>query len=323
MKKAFFLLIMVVFTNCSKSIETTPDEQMTDSVITHLVSYTTEGVSIQGSMVLPHNEGNIPLVLILSGSGPTDRNGNNNAGLMTNSYKMISDSLVKYNIASLRIDKRGVGASVAPNLQEEDITFDTYLADYTFILQQLETDDFSKIILLGHSEGALFATILSNRGWGDALISVAGTAQTLDDLLLEQLADQPANIVDEARMILDSLANGQQVTEISDVLESLFRTSVQPYLISSLQYDPLTEMALVTQPTLVVHGTTDIQVRSEEANILADQHLNTELVIIENMNHVLKKASSNYQENIATYSNRSLSLHDSLISPLIQFIDGI
>jgi uncharacterized protein len=288
------------------------------------VTLNSEGFTIYGSLKLPNTNGQFPLVLIIAGSGPTDRDGNSTSGLNTNCYKLISDTLAMQGIASLRYDKRGIAKSYIAGFNEANLTFDNYVTDAKNWIQKFKSDNrFSKIFILGHSEGALIGSIVANQISLDGFISVAGTAQRADSLILQQLSSQPDYIINESRVIIDSLNKGILVSNVDQTLYSLFRPSVQPYLISWFKYNPKIEMSKIRIAILILHGTTDLQVNYSEANQLGTNNTNAKVVIIDNMNHILKNSSSNYQENMATYSNPKLPLSVRFSIELIGFINMI
>ena len=315
--RELFSLLLIVLFGCS---EVEPELTEYYPFETE-ISLVTKTATILGSLKLPNENGQFPIVLIIAGSGPTDRNGNSTIGLNTDCYKMLSDTLAMNGIASLRYDKRGIAKSYYAGFNESELIFDDYIDDAKKWIELIANDDkFKKIFILGHSEGALIGSIVANQTQLGGFISVSGTAQRLDSLILEQLSDQPDYIKIEAQNIIDSLNNGILIPDVSQELYSLFRPSVQPYLISCLKYNPRTEISRIESPLIVLHGKTDLQVKYSEAQILADCNPNAEILIIDNMNHVLKNASSDYQENIATYSNPNLPLSSTFCESLINFI---
>ena len=118
-----------------------------------------------------------------------------------------------------------------------------------------------------------------------------GVAQSADSLLLEQLQTQPDFVKNESRRILTSLREGQTVDSVSKPLYALFRPSVQPYLISWFQYQPAKVIAELTQPVLIIQGTTDLQVQVKEAEQLAKAQPEATLQFINEMNHVAESGS--------------------------------
>lgn len=326
MQQMKLILILLSFSvlasGCSENNDEVTDKEDRYNPIETEITLDTETAKIYGSLKLPNETGQFPIVLIIAGSGPTDRDGNNTMGLNTDSYKMISDILALNGIASLRYDKRGVAKSYYSDFNEADLTFDHYVNDAESWIDKLKNDNrFTKILILGHSEGALIGSVVANKNSIDGFIAVAGTAQRADSLILEQLSEQPDNIRIEAQTIIDSLNKGILVPSVSQTLYSLFRPSIQPYMISWFKYNPKIEISTITSPILILHGSTDLQIKSSEAQLLADNNSTAEITIIENMNHVLKNSSNDYQENMATYSNPDLPLSDRFCDLLIEFTE--
>ncbi|EMF47927.1 Hydrolase, alpha/beta fold family [Planococcus halocryophilus Or1] len=167
----------------------------------------------------------------------------------------------------------------------------------------------------------MIGMVAANEQPATSFVSLAGAGRPLDEVLLEQLTVQlPGNLLVESRDILVQLKEGNLVAQVSPELASIFRPSVQPYLISWLAYDPQKELAKLDMPILVIGGTTDLQVPLEDAELLKAAHEKAELLIIENMNHVLKTATAVPEENMATYSNPDLPLADGLIDGMVEFL---
>lgn len=278
---------------------------------------------IKGTLSVPKAARKIPVVLLIAGSGPTDRNGNSSLipGKL-NYLSEISDSLATQNIAVLRYDKRGIGES-STNKSENESIFEDLVDDVSAIITHLKADNrFSKIILAGHSEGSLVGMLASQRQKVDGFISLAGPGFNIDTILKKQLeAGLPAKDLKVALNVLDSIKLGREVKQkLSPALETIFRESVRPFLTSLMKYNPQTELAKLTIPVAIVQGTNDIQVGIENAKELKAAKPAAKLVLIEGMSHILKEAPANREQNIATYSNNDLRLHPKLISALSQFI---
>jgi len=280
--------------------------------------------TLHGTLALPDKPAPVPVVLFVSGSGPTDRDGNTRLlPGKNNSLKMLADSLASHGYASLRYDKRGIAASKSAVQSEDSLRFEDYVGDAVDWIEQLRQDErFSQIIVLGHSEGSLIGMLAAKEAKTDAYISVAGMAQPADSLILEQLAPQSDFIKDEAQAIITSLQGGQVVDSVSQTMFALFRPSVQPYLISWFNYRPADIIQQLTQPVLIVQGTTDLQVKVKEARRLAKAQPKAELAIINEMNHVLKTAPADPQTNLAAYSNPDLPLTDGLVENITSFLDN-
>jgi hypothetical protein len=287
------------------------------------VNLQTNTGKVEGTLSIPSNVSHCPVVLIIAGSGPTDRNGNNNMGLKTDAYKQLADTLRQHGIASLRYDKRGIAASQSLLFKESDVRFDTYIQDAKAWIDQLETDKrFSKIIVAGHSEGSLIGmAACENNLKVAAFISISGAGRPADELLKEQLQTLPQEIKNYIFGVIDKLKKGETETNVPVQYNSLFRASVQPYLISWFKYDPQIVIAKLNIPILIVQGSTDIQVSVKDAELLAKAQPKAQLVIIPGMNHALKNCATTAQtEQMVTYGNADLPLNKEFATTVIHFI---
>lgn len=282
--------------------------------------------TLHGTLRLPASCGRVPLALLIAGSGPTDRNGNApQLGLHTDAYRKLANALAEHGVASLRYDKRGVARSAGAAARESDLRLDTYADDAAAWLAQLKEDPrFAQRIVVGHSEGSLLGMLAAQREPVAALVSVAGPARGIGKILREQLARQlPAPLLPRAQAILGRLEMGEQVADVPAALSSVFRPSVQPFLISWLAYEPAAEIAKLRIPTLIVQGTHDVQVPSSEADGLARARPDASVLRIEGMTHVLTLAASDSAAQQAAYRDPSLPLAPALIDGLAQFIERL
>ena len=159
----------------------------------------------------------------------------------------------------MRYDKRGIAESKGAGKSETDLRFDDYVNDAKEWTQLLKKDKrFSKVIVIGHSEGSLIGMIAGTTA--DKFISIAGAGQSADKILKEQLSSQPKEVQDLSFPMIDSLKNGKTIDNVPPMLNSLFRPTVQPYMISWFKYDPQNEIKKLSILTLILQGTTDIQV---------------------------------------------------------------
>ncbi|WP_256975903.1 S9 family peptidase [Paenibacillus sp. MY03] len=276
-----------------------------------------------GQLELPAGDGPFPLMIIIAGSGPTDRDGN--SLLMpgkNNSLKMIAEQLAAEGVASIRYDKRGIGNNAGLGGKEEDTAFKDFVDDAASWVQFAKKDNrFSKVGIIGHSEGSLVGMAAAQQAGADAYVSIAGAGRPIDQVMLEQLEAQlPANLLKESKDILEQLKQGKQVDTFSAELQNLFRQSVQPYMISWLQYDPARLLGELNIPVLIINGTTDIQVPVKDAELLHEAKKESKLLIIDGMNHVLKESSNDQAENMATYTNPDLPLTKGLIDGIAGFL---
>jgi len=278
---------------------------------------------IYGTLMMPKDREGSTVALIIAGSGPTDRNGNNSS-MKNNSLKMIAEALAKEGISSVRFDKRGIGESASLVEKEEDLVFEDYVNDVVGWIEKLKKDNrFNKVVVIGHSEGALIGAVAVNNTDGDGFVSIAGVGYSAYETLERQLKAQSQQVFEICKPIMDELMKGNLVDDVPEGLYSLFRPSVQPYLISWFKYDPVEEISKVEEPVLIIQGDNDIQITVEDANRLYEGNPESKLVIIEGMNHILKDAPEDREGNIATYSNPTLPLNERFVKELINFINEL
>ena len=224
--------------------------------------------TLYGTLLTP-GEGAETVAVLIAGSGPTPRNGN------TNNYLYLAQELEKAGIATLRYDKRGIGSSKFDDPDKmADATLDDFIGDAAAWAEYLSRQDFRRIVLIGHSEGALIAFCAAQQcPEVDAVISVAGAGYPLDEILQLQLAAQLApthmELLMQARAITAALKRGERVESYPPELAPLFAPSIQTFWISSLSYDPREEIRKVRVPVLIVNGDIDFQVTPDNADALA------------------------------------------------------
>jgi pimeloyl-ACP methyl ester carboxylesterase len=198
------------------------------------IDVTTAGLA--GSFVEPVDMTSGKAVLMIAGSGPTDRNGNSKLGVEAGYLNMLARHLASAGIASLRYDKRGVGGSKALVTSEAALRFSDFVGDATQWDNWLHTQrDIACVFLLGHSEGGLIATLVAGKSPPAGLVLIASPGRSFGAVLKGQLqqAPMPAALRNEALSILAALENRQQTSSIDPKLDHIFRPSVQPYLIRS------------------------------------------------------------------------------------------
>lgn len=278
---------------------------------------------IHGTLRLPGGAAPFPVALIIAGSGPTDRNGNSPAiPGQNNSLRLLAEGLSEKGIATVRYDKRGIAESVMAGPEEADLRFDTYVEDAAAWADLLAADPrFSSVSIIGHSEGALVAIRAAQLADIRSVVSIAGTARPAGDLLREQLRPQlPPALWSESERILTELLAGRTVADVPAELNALYRPTVQPYMISWLRLDPAAEITEVNVPTLIVHGTTDIQVGVGDAHALHAAQPDAALAIFEGMNHILKSVPADPAQQQASYSNPALPVVPELVDRIGSFL---
>jgi pimeloyl-ACP methyl ester carboxylesterase len=289
-----------------------------------------KGGALAGTLMLPAASGKVPVALIIAGSGPTDRDGN--SALIpghNDSLKMLAAALARQGIASLRYDKRGIGASRAAMTSESALRFDDLVDDTARWVATLKGDArFSTVTVIGHSEGSLVGMLAARatgaRAGADGFVSLAGAAERQSDILRKQLAGKlaPEQAADNER-ILSALEHGQTVADVAPMWARFYRPSVQPYLISVYQYVPTHEVAALRIPALIVQGTTDVQVGVDQAEALEAAKPDAALLVIPGMNHVLKAVPADAPDPAAAYGDPSLPLHPQLAPAIVGFMRGL
>ena len=280
--------------------------------------------ALHGTLLLPQvPSARVPVVLIIAGSGPTDRDGNSPLLSGTNnSLKLLAEGLAVHGIASVRYDKRGIAASRPAGTSEAALRFDTYIDDAAAWIALLRRDPrFSSVGVIGHSEGSLIGMVAAQRGGASAFVSIAGAGRPAQDVLREQLERQlPPMLMEAAVRAIGLLAAGRLADSTPPALAALFRPSVQPYLISWFRFDPARELARLEMPALIAQGTTDLQVPVSDARLLAAAAPRATLLIIDGMNHVLKLVPADPQQQVQSYGNPALPVAPALITEIAELV---
>jgi pimeloyl-ACP methyl ester carboxylesterase len=241
--------------------------------------------------------------------------------MKNNSLKMLAEALAKNGIASLRYDKRGIGESKGSAISEGGLVFENYIEDAKSWINLLKQDKrFSKVIIIGHSEGSLIGMIAAAKA--DKFVSIAGAGDSADKIIKLQIASKSMKPLEDMTFpIIDSLKNGNTVKKVDPMLNSLFRPSIQPYLISWFKYNPQNEIKKLTIPILILQGNKDLQVTVKDAENLAHANPKSDMVIVEKMNHVMKIIEGDQQANMESYNNETLPISETLLSKIISFIE--
>jgi uncharacterized protein len=272
-------------------------------------------------------DGGVPLILIIPGSGPTDRDGNSPLGVRSATYRLLAEGLEVAGIASVRIDKRGMHGSAGATADPDAVTISDYAADIASWVRAIRAQTMARcVVLLGHSEGglvALAAAQVPHDICGTVLVATPG--RPLGAILRGQLQANPANtpFLAEAAAAIAALERGERIDEmrLSEPLRPLFRQKVQPFLIDLMAQDPARSSATVGVPMLILQGARDIQVGVDDARRLHAAAPRAELVLLPSANHVLKSVDAGDRAaNLATYGDPALPLADGVIEAIAGFI---
>jgi hypothetical protein len=277
--------------------------------------------ALRGTLLSPVGRARGNPILMLAGSGPTDRDGNSPLGVTAKPYRLLAEGLAERGVATLRVDKRAVAASRGAASREEDLRIETYADDARVWAARLKAETRARCVwLLGHSEGSLIAQLAGKNNTDVCgLILVSGPGRRGAELIREQVGSQlPEPLKSQAFAALSELEAGRTV-EGPPQLAALFRASVQPYLISWFRHDPAQLLRGYSRPVLIVHGTTDIQATLADAERLAAANPNAVLIKLEGVNHVLKVAPLARVANLATYADPNLPLAPGVVDAIAGF----
>ncbi len=281
---------------------------------------------LKGTMLAPARAPRAT-ILIVPGSGPTDRDGNSPLGVKAAPYKLLAEGLAGRGIATVRIDKRGMFASAGAIPDANTVTVPDYATDVHQWAKAIRARTGAHCLwVLGHSEGALIALAAAQDPTDlCGIILVSGGGRQLSDVIREQLRSNPANapILAQAMPALDALEAGKRVntTGMNPALLPLFAPQVQGFLISLFSYDPAALIAKLHMPVLILQGERDLQVSVADAKRLAAADPHARLVLLPDVNHVLKTVGSDDRNaNFATYADPSLPLAPGIVDAIAGFV---
>jgi len=277
-------------------------------------------VNINGTLLTPETPTK-DLVIIIPGSGPTDRDGNQQM-TRNNSLKLLATGLAKKGIASYRYDKRVLTLIRRNALKEDKLSFDMFIEDAIATVDFFKKENrFSNIYIIGHSQGSLVGMVAAQQIEVTGFISLSGPGQAIDKTIINQVALQMPDLKEKAEEAFNTLKTKGKVTDYSPALASIFRPSVQPFMASWMQYNPQEEIAkLDGENVLIITGTKDIQISEEEATLLQKGNPKATLVTIPKMNHVLRIIEGGDLENTKSYNLSALPISEDVVTHIEQFI---
>lgn len=289
-------------------------------------TFSTQEVSVNeflhGTLYTPEKPKKTNLVILIAGSGPTDRNGNSTLIQgNNNSLKYLAEGLVQNGISVYSYDKRFFGL-FKQNKTEEAMAmlFNDFVDDAVEIAHFFKNQKkYKNIIFAGHSEGSLIGMIASERAGADKFISIAGAGNSLDIVIENQIAQNAPFLVEETQTILKELRAGNTTEVKNPFLEPVFAETLQPFIISLIKNNPQEEIKKLKIPVFIINGTSDLQISEAEAELLKQAKPEAQYLIIEKMNHVLKEVN-NINENQKAYTNPNLPVMPELIEQISKFI---
>jgi len=251
---------------------------------TQLSFKTTDGLELHGTFLEPEHPAGTKLisVLLLPGSGPTDRDGNQPPALITDLLKQIASALADKGIASYRFDKRAAHSNAAIWPKDTD-KFDDFFAFEHFrddaisafnAMKGQPSVDPARCGMLGHSEGGLITITVAAKLGKDQLPAIAllGTAgRSLDLVILDQISGLLHRQTTDDSVIktyMDALqkgidyvkANGKRPTDMPAGLQGLFTPGTGKILQSYFTIDPAKTIHGYTGDVLLMQGEMDSQI---------------------------------------------------------------
>lgn len=301
------------------------------TVAEYSFSITSGTLILPGTLTLPAQySGKIPVALIVAGSGPTDRNGNS-AGLLraqnnSNLYAILAWQLAERGIASVRYDKRIIG----DNLKKLDLavmSLDDFVTDVAAGASALAADKrFSRVVLVGHSEGAQLVLQAVNRGAPSAgIVMLSGAGRPITEILREQLSRQfPAPEMEKWDSASARYMRGEEPGDVHEALRNFFRPENRKFMQAWAKYDPAVEIARARGPVLIVQGGRDIQVTGADSRALKAARPAAELIVIPAANHVFRAADSdNPMAQLRLYTNPTIPIVPELVPAIASWIKAL
>ena len=275
---------------------------------------------IDGTLLKPNDIEKPNLAIIIAGSGPTNRNGNQNFS-KNNSLKKLAEGLTNNGIATFRYDKRIVKQIRRGNV-DKNMMFDDFVSDASNVIDYFKVkESYNKIYVIGHSQGSLVG-MLAAKDKVDGFISLAGAGQNIGDVIVEQATKMDPKLGKLTQPVVDQLKQGKTVIDYPNALASVFNAGIQPFMINWMQFNPTEVIKELKMPILLINGTKDLQVSEAEAKLLKEANEKSTLTIIENMNHVLFEIKGDDLENSKSYNESFRPISPQLINSITEFIDS-
>lgn len=278
-----------------------------------------DSIQLPGTLTYNSEIKTQPLLIFVNGSGNPDRNGNQpQFGVNGDYIKQFAEAITEREIAFFRFDKRNVTPSNIKHILKS-YEFNDLVKDVTAVIDAFKDDTrFSSITLIGHSQGSLVAMMSAIEGV-DNYISLAGIGESVDKTIIRQYNVQSPDLAKVVESHINELATSGTIVEINPMLIGLFAKQNHQFLKSYLKLDPTVEIQKLDIPILIINGTKDLQVEVKDAKNLHKASPKSELVIINNMNHVLKTIEKD-EDNMASYMSPDFALSEKLVEVVETFI---
>ena len=274
---------------------------------------------VSGTLLKSEKEINSKIVILIGGSGPVDRDGNQSF-MKTDMLKKLAFSLSKKGLATFRYDKRIVNQIIAGNI-DKNMMFDDFVDDAVSVVNYFKSK-YKTIVIAGHSQGSLVGLLCLDPNVS-GFISISGVGSPIDKIIESQISKTAPLLLEDTKKTLEIMRNGNITEDFPIALSSIFNIDIQPFMINWMQYNPSDIIANVSIPCLIINGDKDLQVEVEEAKILNNSAKNSELLIVKNMNHVLVDIKGDELSNAKSYNNPNLEIVPSVCEKIIDFINKL
>ncbi|WP_299439616.1 alpha/beta hydrolase [uncultured Aquimarina sp.] len=309
MKIRFSILLIAITTFC---LAQEKEEKEYNSAIVRVNRF------IEGTLATPYSDDSVPLVIFIMDAGAINREGNDRMS-KNDAFKLLAIDLAKKGIATYRYDKRLFKID-ALGIREHEVSLDHFIQDARSIVEYFRKNgNYTKIILAGHGQGSLVG-IIAAKDNVDGFISIAGNAQSVDQIVIQQLEKQAPGLDKSAAVAFADLKEKGRAMNYDPALESIFSYKLQYFMKSWIKYTPSEEIKTLDIPILILQGDKDLQVEVSEAEKLKEAVPNAEYVIIENMNHILREIKGSRLENHKSYSEYWLKIMPEVTSTIINFV---
>ena len=260
------------------------------------------------------------VALLIAGSGSTDHDGNG-PQVKPATLKKLSDALVARGIATLRYDKRGAGGWKGEFGKPEDFRFKDYIDDAAALVTHLRAGGkFSKVIVIGHSEGGLVAILTARRIPVDKLVLLAVAARKQGDLLKAQLEKKlPPDKFAAIAKAIEAIMAGEIVDPPPPGLA--IPPSLQPGIASAFTEDPIPPLQKIEEPILIVAGAKDSQLARLDFLALTTAAFAAKTLWVPEMNHVLVDVTDE-ADDLAAYNQPERRLDADMVAVIADFILG-
>ena len=312
-------------------------------------------INLYGTLTLPKNKNKFPIVILLSGSGPQNRN---EEAFGHKPFLVIADYLTKKGIGVLRYDDRGTAKSEG-NFKSANLS--DFKSDAIAAINYLKTRknlNFTKLGIIGHSEGGTIAPMIANSTKDvDFLVLLAGTILQGDEILLiqQQIAGKEAGASEEVlkkskaiskgayelihsvkpinlkkelttyiqKVLLDNPDGKSPNNEKSEFIKKQVARLMNPWMLSFVKYNPIDEYLKLTIPVFALFGSNDVQVTAKE-NIKAiktikERFSDSKIIFkqYKDLNHLFQESVTGSPKE---YSKITQTISPFVLSDISQFI---